>query len=76
MILTWNLHQQLNLTREKRQRQKNNDDFMSTDYDSIVFFPSYGHFAPIQKTDFGRMVYNIYIFINNDLSSYKNCKQN
>ena len=57
MILTWNLDQQLKLTRVTRQRQKKiDDDVMLTNCDVIVFFPIYGQFAAIQKRDSGRIV--------------------
>ena len=44
--------------------------------DIIVIFPIYGQFGAIQKPDSGRMVCKTYIFINNNLLSYKNWKQN
>ena len=56
MILTWNLNQWQNLTRETRQRQKIDEDFMSANYDFIVIFPIYGQFRAIQKAGSGRMV--------------------
>ena len=56
---------------------KNFDDgIMSTNCEVIVFFPIYGQFAAIRKPDFWLMVYKAYIFINNNLSSYENWKQN
>ena len=36
---------------------------------SLFFSPIYGEFAAIQKPDSGRMVYKIYVFINNNLLS-------
>ena len=45
-----------------------NDDVISKNCDTI---PIYGRFAAIRKPDFGRMVYKIYNFINNNLLSYK-----
>ena len=69
MILTWNLDQWLNLTKDTRQRQ-------SANCDVIVFFPIYGQFAAIRKSDFRRMVYKTYIFVNNNILSYKSWKQN
>ena len=38
MILTWNLGQLLNLTRETKQRQKINDYVMLENYDVIAIF--------------------------------------
>ena len=49
---------------------------MSANSDVIVFFPIFGQFAAIQKLDSRRMVCKIYIFINSNLLSYKNWKQN
>ena len=49
---------------------------MSANCDVIVFFPIYGQFAAIRMPDSGRTVYNIYVFINNNLLSYKTLKQN
>ena len=49
---------------------------MSTNYDVILFFQIYGQFAAIRRPDFRSMVYKTYIFINNNLLSYKNWKQN
>ena len=42
----------------------------------IVFFPIYDLFTVIWKPHSGRMVYKTYIFINNNLLSYKSWKQN
>ena len=48
MILTWNLDQQLNLTREiqQRQKRKNDDDIMTANCDAIVFFPIMANLQP------------------------------
>ena len=62
MILTWNLHQELNLTRETK-RQKNDDDFMLENCDAIVIFLIYGRFGAIWKPDSGRIVCKTYVFI-------------
>ena len=40
----------------------------------IVIFQIYGQFAAIWKLDSGRKDYKTYIFINNNLLSYKNWK--
>ena len=53
---------------------KFDDDLMSANCDAIAFFSIYGQI--ILKPDYGRMLYKTYIFINNDLLSYKNWKQN
>ena len=44
--------------------------------DVIVIFPIYSLFGAIQKLDFGRIFCKTYIFINSNLLSYKNWKQN
>ena len=62
-ILTSNLDQQLNLTREKNSVKK------------IDIFPIYGQFGAIWKPDSGRLVCKTYIFINSNLLSYKNWKK-
>ena len=49
---------------------------MSEDYDVIVIFPIYGQFGVIRKPDSGRIVCKIYVFINSNLLSYNNWKQN
>ena len=49
---------------------------MVVNCDVMVFFPLYGQFAAIRKPDSGRMIYKTYVFINNNLLSYKTWKQN
>ena len=49
---------------------------LSANCDVIVIFPIYSQFRPIRKPDFGRKVCKTYIFINSNLLSNKNCKQN
>ena len=49
---------------------------MSSNCDVIVIFSIYNQFGAIQKPDSGGMVCKIYIFINSNLLSYKNWKQN
>ena len=49
---------------------------MSANCDIIVIFPISGQFGAIRKPDSGRMVCKTYIFINSNLLSYKNWKQN
>ena len=52
------------------------DKQMSENYDVIVIFLIYDQFGAIRKPDSGRIVYKTYIFINSNLLSYKNWKQN
>ena len=49
---------------------------MSANCNFIVIFPIYGQFGAIRKPDSGRIVCKTYIFINSNLLSYKNWKQN
>ena len=49
---------------------------MSVNCDVIAIFPIHGQIEAIRKPDSGRIVDKIYIFINNNLLSYKNWKQN
>ena len=49
---------------------------MFENYDVIAIFPIYDQFGAIQKPDFGHIVCKSYIFINSNLLSYKNGKQN
>ena len=49
---------------------------MSVNCDIIVIFPIYGRLGAIRKPDSGRIVCKPYIFINNNVLSYKNWKQN
>ena len=49
---------------------------MSTNFEVIIIFQINGQFEAIQKTDSRRIVCKTYIFINSNLSSYKNGKQN
>ena len=76
MTLTWNLGQQLNLTRETQQRQKIDDDVISTNSDVIVIFSFYGHFAVIRKLDSKGMICKSYILISSNLLYHKIWKQN
>ena len=48
---------------------------MLVNCDVIVFLPIYGEFTVLGGPNFGRMIYKIYIFSNNNLLSYKNWKQ-
>ena len=58
---------------DKRNKQKNVKKF---DDDVIVIFPIYGRFGAIRMPDSGRIVCKTYVFINSNLLSYKNLKQN
>ena len=50
---------------------------MSENCNVIAVFPVYGWFGAIWKPDdSGRIVRKIYIFINSNLLSYQNWKQN
>ena len=49
---------------------------MSANCDVIIIFPIYGQFGVIQMPDSGRIVCKTYIFINSNVLSYKNWKQN
>ena len=49
---------------------------MSENCDVVVIFSIYGQFGAISKPDSGLRVCKSYIFINNNLLSYKNWKQN
>ena len=42
---------------------------------SLFFFKIYGQFGAIRKTDCGCLVCKTYIFINNNLLSYKNIRE-
>ena len=76
MTLTWNLGQQLNLTRETQQRQKIDDDVISTNSDVIVIFSFYGQFEVIRKLDSKGMICKSYILISSNLLYHKIWKQN
>ena len=67
MILTLNLDQYFNLTRETQQRQKkkkkkkNEDGVLSVNYEVIVIFLNYGQFGAIQKPDTRCMICKTYL---------------
>ena len=61
-------HDKKNKTRPKKYY----DDVMSENFDVIVIFLIYGKFGAIRKPDSGYIVCKIYVFINSNLSSYKN----
>ena len=62
--------------RNKATSKKLNDNVMPANYDIIVIFLIYSHFGTIQKLDSERTVCKTYIFINSNLLSNKNWKQN
>ena len=49
---------------------------MSTNCDVIVIFSINGQFGALQKPDSEWMICSTYIFINSNLLSYNNWKQN
>ena len=49
---------------------------MSENYNVIVIFAIYDQFGAIRKPDSGHIVCKTYVFISNNLLSYKNWKQN
>ena len=49
---------------------------MSGNFDTVVIFPIYGQPGAIRKQDSGRMVFKTFIFIDSNLLSYLNWKQN
>ena len=55
--------------------KKINCDLMSENLEVIVIFPIYGQFEATRKPDSGRIICKTYVFIINNLLSYKNWKQ-
>ena len=51
-------------------------DIMSDNCDVIVIFVIYGQVGAIQKPDSGRIACKTCFFVNSNLLSYKNFKQN
>ena len=49
---------------------------MSKNYGVIHIFPIYGQFGKIQNPESGRRICNSDVFINSNVLSYKNWKQN
>ena len=77
MILTWNLDQWLNLTTVTKQCQNNwRWRHVKKWRDAIVIFSIYGQFGAIRKPDSGLIVCITYIFMNSNVFSYENWKQN
>ena len=59
----------------KTMSKKFNDDAMSKNCVVIIVFPIYDQFGIIWKPDSRNVVCKTHIFINSNLSSYKNWKQ-
>ena len=79
IILTWILNQYLNLTKETKQRQKIGRWCRIGKLWRHCHFYNlwiYGQFGAIRNPDSGCTVCKLYIFINSNLLSYKNWKQN
>ena len=62
------------ITTKKKEKKENK--VISMNCDVIVIFQIYGQFGAIRKPDSRSIVCKTYIFINRNLSSYKNRKQN
>ena len=60
---------------EDQKAQKKNT-MMSVELVLILMWVEGSSFGAVQKPDFGRIVCKTYIFINSNLLSYKNWKQN
>ena len=60
----------------KATSKKFDDDVLSSNCGVIVIFPIYSQFGAIRKPDSGRIVCKTCIFINSNLLTYKNWKQN
>ena len=55
-----------------KKKKKNDDHAVFANCDVIAIFPIYDQFRAIWKPDLGRIVCKIYIFVNSNLSYYKN----
>ena len=65
------------IDKKRKTTSKNfDDDVMSGSCDVIVIFPIYSQFGAIWMSDSRCIVCKTYIFINSNLLSYKNWKQN
>ena len=62
--------------KNKTTSKKIDDDVMTEKCDITAIFPIYVQFGAIRKPDSGRIICKTFIFINTNLLSYKNCKQN
>ena len=59
------------LDKINKTSKKFGNDVMPENCHVIVIFPIYGQFGAIRKPDSARTVCKTYIFINNNLLSYK-----
>ena len=57
--------------KNKTTSKKIDDEVMSANWDVIVIFPIHGQFGAIRKPDSGLIACKTYIFIRNNLLSYK-----
>ena len=57
--------------KNKTTSKKIDDEVMSANWDVIVIFPIHGQFGAFRKPDSGRIACKTYIFIRNNLLSYK-----
>ena len=55
----------------KTASKKFDNDVMSKNCDVVGIFPIYGQFEAIRKPDSGSIICKTYIFINSNLSSYR-----
>ena len=62
--------------RNKTTTRKIDDGFILTNCDVIVIFQIFGQFETIWKSDCRCIFYRSYIFVNNNLLSHANRKQN
>ena len=62
--------------KNKATSKKFDNDVISENCDFIVIFHIYSQFGALRKPDSGRIVNKTYIFISNNLLSYKKLKQN
>ena len=62
--------------RNKTTSKKFDDNVISNNCDVINIFPICGQFGAMWNADSGHIVHKNYIFINSNLLSYKNWKQN
>ena len=58
--------------KNKTTSKKFDNDVMSKNCNIIIIFPVYGQFGAIRKLNFKHIVCKTFIFINNNLVSYKN----
>ena len=56
--------------------KKIDDGVLLVGFNVIIIFLIYGQFGAIRRPDSGRMVWKTYIFINNNVLSFENWKQN